>query len=85
MMMVVVVELLVAMLLAMVVYLLCLLESLQAQFGLMLSGYMSSYRVVAGECSRTKWTRHTDTLMSLSDVRAQICLVPVQSFTEWTF
>lgn len=62
--------------------LLGLLESLQAQFGLVLARYVPSHRVVAGEGAGAEGTGHADALVTLADVRAQIRLVAVQSFAK---
>lgn len=61
-----------------------LLKSLQTQLGLVLAGYVTTYRVVSRKRARTKWTRHPYTLMALSHVGTKIRLVAVQSLAEWT-
>lgn len=53
-------------------------------FKLVLSGDVSSHRVVSREGSRAVGTGNADTLMALPDVSSQVCLVAIESFAEWT-
>lgn len=60
------------------------LQLVDGDFVLVLARYVPAHRVVARECSRAERARHPDALMTLSNVRAQIGFVAVQSFAEWT-
>lgn len=43
----------------------------------MFTSYMSADCVVTGKRSGTEWAWYTDSLMSLSNVSAEVCFVPV--------
>ena len=50
-----------------------------------LPGDVSPHRVVPGEGAVTVGTRDPDSLVSLSDVSSQVCLITVSSLAEWAF
>lgn len=79
------IELIEEVVLVVVVHLLCLLESLKAQFGLVFPRYVSPHRVVSREGPRAEGARHADSLVPLSYMCPQICFVAVESLAEWAF
>lgn len=66
----------------MVMYLLCLLKSLKAEFSFMFSSYMPSHRIIPGKCTGTEWTWNTYTLVTLSNMGSQISFITIQSLTK---
>lgn len=65
-------------------YLLLVLKRFQTQLGFVFACYVSANGVVAGKGARTERTGHSDALMPLTDVRAQVRLVTVQPLAERT-
>ena len=50
-----------------------------------LPGNVSPHCVVPGEAPVTVGTRHSDALVSLSNVSSQVCLISIGSLAEWAF
>lgn len=59
-------------------------QALERHLGLVLAGYVSTYRVVPGEGARAKGTRNPNALVTLTYVGTQVRLVTVQPLAERT-